>query len=292
MKNENEIRNMPLVDRQKLVIDLKQTPASEKFYPRAQQLISFITSMKDWKEPEQIEVKNIAGHELTIDSVKIARDGTARVYPWQYAAVARFFEKVGAAAALFLILFVVAATFIVAPRTQAQSQSYVLGSSGSYNVQSVAGLNGGTNAFIGTNSFTAPTMVTNSVVVANWIITNGVVQNFPTTNILSIVTNVPGVVSVVNYDLLDLFWGYQLSAPGTSTAVMTADYSPDNVNWQLGAIAASLPAQGAAFVGTNINLSSFAPGYIRLNTIGYPSTNVLQTNVVVEVAKKTSRTGP
>lgn len=84
---------MPLIDRQKLVVDLRtNVKAGEKFYEKAQQLISTATSMRDWKEPTLIEVRNIAGHDVTIDKTTIKENEIGKLYDWQYVAALRFFE--------------------------------------------------------------------------------------------------------------------------------------------------------------------------------------------------------
>jgi len=90
--NVNQIRMMPLIDRQKLVVDLRiNIKRGDKFYETAQGLIIAATS-KDWKEPALMEVKNVAGHDLTIDNIKIAKDEVGKVYHWQYVACSRFLE--------------------------------------------------------------------------------------------------------------------------------------------------------------------------------------------------------
>lgn len=84
---------MPLLQRQQLVIDLRtNVKEGDKNYPTAVQLVNTATSMRDWREPDLMEVKNVAGHEITIDRTKIAADGSAKVYPWQFVAAARFLE--------------------------------------------------------------------------------------------------------------------------------------------------------------------------------------------------------
>ena len=94
MKTINEIKLMPLLDAQQLVLELRGVNAKDKFYPAAVSLISVATSRKDWKEPQTIEVKNTADHDVTIDRTTIAKDGTGKVYPWQYVANLRFLEAV------------------------------------------------------------------------------------------------------------------------------------------------------------------------------------------------------
>src|SRR5215469_1035151 len=92
MKTPVEIAAMPLIERQILVADLRNVPATDKLYAVALQLIAAATNAKGWKEPDLVEVKNIAGHDITVDKTKISKDGTAKIFPWQYLAVRRFVE--------------------------------------------------------------------------------------------------------------------------------------------------------------------------------------------------------
>jgi hypothetical protein len=290
MRTETEIKQLPLEEQQKLVIELRQVPVGDKAYPNAKAIIELITgNTKKWKEPVQVEVKNTADHAVTVDGAVIAKDATGKVYPWQLAALARFLEPVGKAAALLLFCLLLG----LGLTASAQTQAYVVGSSGTYNVVSIAGLNGGTNNIIGTNStFATATYITNTAVSPVWVVSNGVSSVTFTTNTTSIATNTPGVVSLVNSDSADIFWGFALTGAGSGNATATFDYSDDLVNWRLSAITATLAANGTTFVGTNISLSLFTPGYIRLNTVSYPSVTAIQTNVVFELAKKPGRTGP
>lgn len=351
MKTPIEIAAMPLIERQILVADLRNVPVTDKLYAVALQLISAATNAKGWKDPDLIEVKNIAGHDITVDKTKISKDGTAKIFPWQYLAVRRFVEptdedaanesikpllripgknegakpitrdeivgmikdsKSGMSAAdvaklvsqtvletlkaagikvAALILF----TFLLcfAGRASAQTQSYMVGSTpGLYHAYSIAGLNGGTNTWVGTNSFVSG--VTNVLAIytnANWSVVNGQATNNPTYTTNTVV-NYPGEVSVVNYDLVDLYWGFDLDQSGTAAACTSWDYSPDGVNWQTNALFSTLTANGQGWVSTNINLSLFAPGYIRLDYFGYASTSIGPSNVVAEAGFKPKRTGP
>jgi len=289
MRTETEIKALPLEEKQKLVVELRAVKTGDKAYANAKAIIELITASKGWKEPTLVEVTNIADHDVPVDGAVIAKGATGKVFPWQFSALARFLEPVAKAAALLLFCLLLG----LGIPASAQVQNYVTGSSGTYNVVNIAGLNGGTNNIIGTNStFATPTYITNTIVSPNWLVSNGVTTVTFTTNVVSVSTNTPGVVSLVNSDSADIFWGFALTGAGTGNATATYDYSDDLVNWRLNAITATLAAQGTTFVGTNISLSLFTPGYIRLNTISYPSVTAIQTNVVQEVAKKPGRTGP
>ena len=98
MKIVNEIRSMTLLDAQKMVVDLRlNVQKTDRNYPDALQAINIVTGRKDWREPVMIEVKNVAGHDLQVDNVKIPKDGTGKLYHWQYVAVLRFVEPVNEA---------------------------------------------------------------------------------------------------------------------------------------------------------------------------------------------------
>jgi hypothetical protein len=291
MKTENEIKALALEDKQKLVVDLKLVPKSDKYYETAQRLIKFTEALKGYKAPELIEVTNVAGHDLTVDGITIPADGTVKILPWTYNALARFFEKAGKSAALWLLLALLGFTL----SGQAQSSStFTVGSPSVYNVVAVAGFAGGTNNCVATNS-TFATTVTNTTSIttnANWMIVNGVATNMYTTT-TNVIVNVPGLVSLVNYDMFDITFGYQLSGAGTGTGVTTWDQSDDGVNWRTNAFQVTLAGNGTSYTQTNLPNTLFAPGYIRLNSVWYPAlTTPYMTNVVVTVQKKPYRTGP
>jgi len=330
MKTENEIKALPLLEQQKLVVELRAIKPGDKAYPNAKAIIELITDGKKWKEPKKIKVKNIAGHEVVADETKIAKDAEAEVYPWQYHALARFLEpeegvkleleeagekgraedaknavkespavdvakaitegiEKGMAAvkkSAALILFAFLLTFGLA--AGAQTQTTQTGSAGNYHVYYIAGLNGSVG-LTGTNSFTAGVVTTNQQVAPGWNYTNGVAYNTPVTN-YTYVTNVPGLISCVNNDLVNIKWAFNLNNSGSGAATLTADYSDDLSVWTP-ALSATLTANGTTQVSTNITLSQFGPGFIRFNTISYPSSSLVQTNVLT-VSGKSSKTGP
>ena len=307
MLNENQIRSLPLEDQQKFVIELKTVAAGDKYYETAQRLIKFTEQLKGYKAPELIEVKNIAGHDISVDGKSIANEATAKVFPWQFAALRRYLEK---AAALLIFTLCLCASVV---QVSAQIQPYIIGSPTTYNVQAVNGFAGwtnylctGTNAAglgcIGysnvlttTNLFltAAVTNTTTIITNANWSLVNGIPTN-AVTYTTNVVINYPGVVSCVNYDMVDLFIGAQWMTAGTGTNLLVQwDFSPDMVNWRTNALTQTLVLNGTAYQGTNTSLTLFAPGYLRVNNI-YESGNLFQpvTNITVEVTKKPYRTGP
>lgn len=293
MKNENEIKNMELVDQQKLVIDLKRVPTSDKFYARAQQLIQFTEALKGYKNPKPVEVKNIAGHDLTVDDRKIEKDATVKLYPWQFAGLARFFEEVVEKTEKAAALLIFAFLFAFGLSAHAQNQTSVIGSPGQYWVRSVAGLNGGTNvvAASATNSFTAG--VTNAVITtnANWSLVNGQATNNPTYTTNNTI-NYPGIVPIANYDGANLTFSYSLMSSGTGTSTAYWDYSPDLVLWQLNKWSMPLQANGTTIVTTNTDITGVYGGYIRLNSVANTNAAIIMSNLTVEVSVKSSKTGP
>ena len=306
MKTENEIRALPLEDQQKLVIELKTVPSGDKNYETAMRLIKFTEALKGYKAPELIEVKNVAGHDITVDGKSIANDNTAKVFPWQFAALRRYLEKVAALLLLSSIFYLLSSCPL-----QAQIQPYVTGNPTTYNVQAVFGYDGWTNLLATATNYSAgggaysniitgtatyyTAAVTNSTSVitnANWSLVNGVPTN-AVTYTTNTVLNQPGVVSLVNYDAVDLFIGGQLLQAGTGTnLVATWDLSDDQVNWRTNALTQNLILNGATYVGINTQLTLVTPGYIRLDDLATSAAGATVTNVTVLVAKKPYRTGP
>jgi hypothetical protein len=290
MKTETEIRGLTLEELQKFVIDLRRTRTDDRNYGRDKALIDFAVALKKWKEPELVEVKNIADHAITIDGAKVEKDATTKCYPWQLAALRRWLEPAGKAAAALLLGCLV----LLGVNATAQVQTTAVGAPGTYHVYYIAGLNGGTNNNLGTNTYATPVTNTTSITTnANWSVVNGTPTNTPsyTTNV-TITT--PGIISVVNNDLLDVFWGFAMASNSVQTATLTADYSDDLINWNVGAWRQTLVANNTSFVSTNVTLSQFGPGYIRFNTMSVPFVTVgtnWQTNIVLEVTSKASKTG-
>ena len=92
MLNENTIRSLSLPDRQKLVVDLKNVQAGDKYYEAAQRIIRFTEETKGYKPAPIIRAKNIAGHDLELDGKNIGKDSSVSLFPWQYVGLARYFE--------------------------------------------------------------------------------------------------------------------------------------------------------------------------------------------------------
>lgn len=294
MKTEIEIKALPLEELQKFVLDLRRTPAGDKNYVRDRDLVSFATNLKKWKEPEGIEVQNVAEHDVMVDGVKVPKGATAKVFPWQLNALSRFLEPVSKTAALILFAFLLAFGFTAS----AQVQTTAVGAPGGYHAYYIAGLSGGTNNNPGTNFLLTPVITSITNITPNWILSNGVAYNLPMTNITS-TTNIPGLISVINSDLLNIFWGFQYEASGVMVSTLTADWSNDAIYWQTNAGNWSVAGNGLNFVSTNIQLSQFAPGYIRFNTMACSTANLstgavtnAMTNLVLSVSGGKPKPGP
>jgi hypothetical protein len=290
MKNDTEIKLLSLEDQQKLVQDMAAVPQDSKLYARAQQIIALIKDQKGYKDPKPVEVKNIAGHDISVNGRSVPKDGVAKVFPWELAALARFLEPVTKAAALIVFAFLLLFT----SSSQAQQQQTAIGGAGSFWVQNVAGLNGGTNSWQGTNLFNASIISTNYT--TNLVVTTtNSVQYFVPNTVTNYSTNVPGVVNVNNYDLFDFDWGFNVTNGITTvvTATATFSYSPDNVNWRSNALQSTLLGVSNQFAMTNVTFSLFGPGWWRLDGISIPTITTNQiTNVVARIVKKANRSGP
>jgi len=282
MYTENQIKSLPLEEQQKIVIDLKQVPQSDKYYETAQRLIKFITGLKTYKAPQEIEVKNIAGHVVTVDNKIIEPEQTAKIHPWQLNALRRFLEPVAAAAMLlFVLLFVLSAS---------ATTTNFLGSPGSYNVSYIAGLNGGTNS-VWTNttvSYTALTTNTTSIVTnSNWTVVNGQATN-QTTTTTNVTVSVPGLFTIPpNAPFSLIMAGNLWVGNGTAgTSVGKFSYSADGSYWQSNYWVLPLTPIGGAgeITSTNVQVPAMSGGYGRLDTISGLGTAGI-SNLAVEVAK-------
>ena len=336
MRTETEIKALPLEERQKLVIELRNVKTGDKAYSNAKAIITLITEGKGWKEPATVEVKNIADHEVNVDGVVLAAGATGNVFRWQYFALARFLEPGEKLAAELLDASEAAekkassAAKVPAPATDIAKQIQegiaagiaaglkaagksgaaamiallfcLLGFSASaqvqpsvltgpnYRVVAVNGYAGYTNLVAGnsnvvtaTTYFIAPVTNTLSIYTnASWSNVNGIWTNTPTYTTNTQV-NYPGLVSVPNVDMLNLTFGGQLLGAGTGTnAIAYWDYSADGTFWQTNAVQELLPLFGTTWVSTNVQLTLFAPGFIRLDSIVL-SNSVPLTNVLIEV---------
>ena len=309
LKSESEIKSLPLEELQKLVVELGLVQPSEKDYASAKALLAFATALKKYKAPEQITVTNEADFPIPVDGKVIPAGETGKVYPWQLASLSRWLSKAAATTAAilaFILLLASNAAF-------AQSQPYVFGSASTYNVVAINGYYGWTNVLCtGTNAaglgclsysnsltttnlfLTAAVTNTTSITTnANWAFNTGIWTNTPTYT-TNVTVNYPGMFSMANYDMYNLFIGAQLMGAGTGTnLVVYVDYSNDGVSWNTNAAAATLLLNGTTFVGTNLSLTLFAPGYVRIGQVT-ESGNLWQpvTNLNITVARKPSRTGP
>lgn len=280
---ENEIRGLPLEQKQKLVIELRGIQPGDKAYPNAKAIIELITSDKKYQEPTLVKVKAL--DNVLVDGRDVKKDQETELLPWQYAALSRFFEvteqltknglgKVAAVAALILGL--------LAPNV-AQAQ---------YKLTPVGGLNGGTNVIAATSGVTAlatstsvTTIITNPVVT----ISNGT-PVFSVSYVTNTVTTTPGLVNLARYDAFSLQFNFALTGAGTTAVVLPLSQSVDGTNfWPLANL--SVTAAGTATVTGGTNFSGWNPGYLLCGNITNANGTIM-TNVSVQVGTKGTRAGP
>lgn len=276
MKTENEIIAATLVERQKLWVELKAVPTGDKYYAHAKALLEVIEATDKWKEPAQLEV--VANEDTQVDGRSVKKGDTVKVFDWQFKALQRFLKQPEAVKKAAALLFVCLLAFGF--------------NASAFDFPAVAGLNGGTNsvANAATNSYNVG--VTNTVIYtnANWSNIGGLWTNQPSYTTNQTVTT-PGVFSLGNYDLASVQLSFQLTGAGTSAVATSWSFSDDGVNWQTGQLSLSGTAAGTTQVTVITNLSQFAPGWIRLDTVGNPNATTV-TNLSVIVGRKQSKTGP
>ena len=300
MKTENEIVAAVLEEVQKLWVELKTVTTTDKDFASARAIIELIEARDDWEEPKQTPA--VAKDNVIVDGKAVKKGETIGVFSWQYNALRRFLtsaeelakaatKKAGKGAAVLLLGLLLGLGF----SASAQVQSYVYGTSGQYNVQPVAGLNGGTNAWQGTNATFATTILTtNLAVTPNWTFVNGIWNNAPATNITSIVASTPGLVSVVNYDSFDIAQGGNLLGAGANTLISSWDTTRDFINWHTNAFQLATVLSGTAPQASDTNIVQVQYGGVRLNTAWVTNTGTggTLTNAWVEITKKSNRQGP
>lgn len=283
MKTENEIKALPLEEQQKLVLDLKSVPQSDRYFETAQRLIKFTEGLKSYKAPEAIAVTNIAEHDISVDGKIIPKGQSGTVFPWQLRALGRWLEKAA------LVMF--AALLLTGRNAAAQVQTTLIGGPGGYYVRSLTALNGGAIPVGVNTNFLTP--VTNSVIVtnANWSVQNGQATNQVTYTTNNTV-NQPGVFSLTGYDQWTMSYSGQMMAGTTNvTSVANVDYSTDLVNWQTNKWSLPITMAATTQVTTNLDVTGCNGGYIRVDTVTMAA-NVPETNCWFEVSTKSSSHGP
>ena len=282
---ENEIRALPLVAKQKLVIELKAVKPGDKDYPNAKAVIELITSDKKYKAPEL--VRATALQDITVDGATVTQGQVVELFPWQHTALARFFEAAGRVTAALLLL---ACLTLGAFAQSAYTAYQIVGPSTATNASVFTNYIAGTTG--ATTNYNVP--YTNSTVTTNVsvIISNGT-PVFSTANTTNTVITYPNTINVTKFDAFSLHATANLSATASTNGTIVAGFSvsPDNVLWQTNAFTLSMTANSVTPVGVMTNLSFQSYGWIRLD---YCSNNNTQsvTNLVVEVVKKPVRAGP
>lgn len=171
--------------------------------------------------------------------------------------------------AVKLAAFMIACLLFLASPASAQTQAIVTGGPGQFTVYSIAGLNGGTNNIVGTNYFAAPVTNTTSIVTNNnWSVVNGTATN-TVTYTTNTVVNIPGLISLVNWDQAILHLGYQAYQGTGTNAIYGFSASQDGVNFTTNWLTGSIAQSGTAYSSTNIALypsaTASVPAYLRLD---------------------------
>lgn len=280
--------------------ELKQLPPGAIHRDRVEKLLNYLKNPGGYTDPDLIVVKNISDRPILVNGRMTVNPGeTARMFTFEFQAMRRFFEKVeqpgagdpaGAPLALIALLFSLFLGFSHAVKAQPVT---IYGNKGAYQVQAIDGISGGTNQFLGTNLYSAPVITTNSQLVSTPVQTNGT-QVFVVSTNFQYTTNIPGLISLVNFDEADLTISFEPSNQlGTiGLASFGGSTSDDLVNWQSNAVTGTLQGTAAQDT-TNISLTGFTHGYFRLDYVTFNGggTNIL-TNAFAELTTKTSRTGP
>lgn len=304
---ENEIRNLPLEQQQKLVVELRGIKVSDRAYPNAKAIIDLITSAKRWKEPEKYKVKAL--ENVLVDDRAVEKGQETEVYVWQYRALARFFEllddkiksgleeagekvrkqreegaKAVAAKAAAAMLALMALCFGFSAQAQ-----------GIYTTKQVLGATGFTNwmAASSVSNYNTGVITTNALTNVSWTISNGSAVGTLSTN-YTYVTNVPGLMNLTHFDMAPIQMSYNLAGAGSSAVTAYIGASLDGLNWVTNFATLAVTANGTATVSAITNLSTAAfgsIGYLRLDAIQNANASAV-TNLTFTYAVKPTRAGP
>jgi len=301
MKTENEILAMPLVERQKLWVELKQVATNDKDFAAARAVIELIEATDEWEKPEKLTA--VATDNTIVDGKSVKKGETIEVYEWQFNALRRHLadpkvleekkaakaKKTGGAAAA-LIAFILA---LFCQPAQAQVQSTIIGSPGGLWVQSVAGMYNGVILPMMTTNIISPVTNTLSITTnANWSNSSGIWTNQPT-YVTNTQVSIPGLVVVAGYQSFTLSYSGQMMAGTTNVnSVCGVDYSTDAVNWQTNRWQLPITMAGTGQGTTNLDVTyPVTGGYIRFDNPNNPAT-VPETNTCLEISRKASINGP
>ncbi len=318
---ENEIRGLPLEQKQKLVLELKGIQPGDKAYPNAKAIIELITNDRKYKDPTPIKVKAL--DNVTVDGREVKKDQETEIYPWQYHALSRAFElldeefarELGDAAARNKKK----RDGDMAQAKEAQNDQFsliigrldkiaellgkkvalialvcglALSAQAQYTPMIVGGLNGGTNFIAATSGVNAlATSTTTTTIITNPVVTisNGT-PVFSVSYMTNTVTTTPGLVNLTHYDGFGLEVSFALTGAGTTAVPVPLSQSVDGINfWPLGSFSVTAAGTTQVTGGTNVNL--WYPGYLLVGNITNANGTAM-TNVTVLVSKKGTRAGP
>lgn len=87
-----QLQSMPLVERQKMVMELERIPANDKDYARAKAIIDTIADSKGYKPPKAVTVRAL--EDVILEERQYKKGETAQIKPWQWHSWSQYFELV------------------------------------------------------------------------------------------------------------------------------------------------------------------------------------------------------
>jgi hypothetical protein len=272
--NQVQIKALPLVDKQKLVVELSQVPIGDRGYANARAVIELIKADRKYVEPKKVTVKVL--EDVPMDGQELKKDTVIEVLPWQASALARFFEVVTKAAALIALL-----CCLVLP---ASAQNYKLTSllASPWSTNLVAG--GATSNYWQTYS--------NSTVLTNMsvIISNGT-PVFTTNYVTNITVSIPGVIGLTKSCQTAVTLGFTDPLPSMVSNTLTATFywSLDGTTntWYPAFVlanAVTTPGVSNTIYSVGTNLWPVPAGYLILSSIVNAGTN--SSLPIITVAQK------
>ncbi len=275
---KNEILNLSLEDKQKLVVELGGISPGDRAYPNAKAIIELISADKKYKAPAKVKVKAL--DNVSVDGRDVKADQETEVYPWQYNALSRFFEKLEGAvktAAAMAVLFL-----MLALPAQAQSQFTT-----TWLLPTI------TNAIpaLQTNNYNTATLTTNTINMPVVTVSNGI-PYFTTNTVSTVTTNIPGRVNLTHFDSCSIQWTYNLTAAGTSNNVATLYWNNDGTTNNVKAFDITATSTGTTPVTVVTNIGPFSAGYLFLGTMANLNASGAMTNIQFGISVKPIRSGP
>jgi hypothetical protein len=283
---ESQIKALPIVDKQKLAIELREVKTSDRAYPQAKALLDVILSDKKYKEPDR--VKATATTDISVDGREVKEGQTVDLLPWQYTALARFFELAGKAAAMIALLFACMTSF----GQQTYTVTTLLSLSNATNTPALTNYIAGTTG--STSNYLAAAVITTNTIISPSVITSNGTQYVSYTTNSTTTTNYPCTINLARWGQAAILMMCNLAATASTNGNVQSqwDVSLDGLNWITNAFQLTCTSSGANYVGAWTNLTYLgAAGYIRLDQCVNNNTQAV-TNIIIQVAKKPILQGP